>query len=140
MISRFSGEYRWLSNFWLVDILYEGRVYASVEHAYQAAKTDNPLARQAIAAQPTPGAAKRAGQLFPLRKDWDDVKLKAMENLLRIKFADPGLRRKLLDTNDELLVEGNVWGDTFWGICDGTGENHLGKLLMKIREELKREA
>jgi predicted NAD-dependent protein-ADP-ribosyltransferase YbiA (DUF1768 family) len=60
-----------------------------------------------------------------------------MEDLSRQKFSHPELRQKLLDTGSCTLVEGNTWGDTFWGVCDGVGENHLGKLLMTIRADLE---
>lgn len=61
-----------------------------------------------------------------------------MEELLVIKFSgkDPFLTRALMATGNAELVEGNTWNDTFWGICNGTGENHLGKLLMKVRANL----
>ena len=83
----------------------------------------------------TPGEAKRMGRQVTLRKDWEDVKISVMEKGLRMKFAIPELRDKLLATGEEELVEGNWWGDTCWGVCKGVGANNLGKLLMKIREE-----
>jgi predicted NAD-dependent protein-ADP-ribosyltransferase YbiA (DUF1768 family) len=61
-----------------------------------------------------------------------------MEEILRMKFADERLRDKLTSTAPVELVEGNWWGDTFWGVCKGVGENHLGRLLMKIRDEGRR--
>ena len=77
------------------------------------------------------------GRKVNLRKDWEDVKIQVMENGLRLKFQDPTLRKKLLATEDEELVEGNPWGDRYWGVCNGSGKNKLGKLLMKIRKELQ---
>jgi predicted NAD-dependent protein-ADP-ribosyltransferase YbiA (DUF1768 family) len=59
-----------------------------------------------------------------------------MEELLRQKFSNPVMARKLLDTDENVLVEGNDWNDTFWGVCNGKGENHLGILLMKTRKAL----
>lgn len=62
-----------------------------------------------------------------------------MLQLLRQKFlGDEELRRKLLRTGDAMLVEGNYWGDTYWGVCFGSGKNMLGKLLMQVREELRK--
>jgi predicted NAD-dependent protein-ADP-ribosyltransferase YbiA (DUF1768 family) len=58
-----------------------------------------------------------------------------MLNLLRQKFQNPELREKLLCTGKLELIEGNYWGDTYWGVCRGVGENRLGKLLMLVREE-----
>lgn len=65
------------------------------------------------------------------------MKLRVMELLLRQKFQIPELGAKLLSTGSAELVEGNHWGDTFWGVYNKVGHNHLGKLLMKIRSELQ---
>lgn len=137
MISGFNGEYRWLSNFWPCQITYEGIAYASVEHAYQAAKTLDPKKRQQIADLPSPGAAKRAGKDIVLRPDWEKVKLRIMKELLELKFNKHEhlvLCDMLRQTKGQELVEDNNWGDTFWGICKGQGKNHLGKLLMEVRD------
>ena len=58
-----------------------------------------------------------------------------MENLLWQKFENPVLRKMLDATKPRELIEGNVWKDSFWGVYNGKGENHLGKLLMLIRSE-----
>jgi predicted NAD-dependent protein-ADP-ribosyltransferase YbiA (DUF1768 family) len=71
------------------------------------------------------------------RKEWDSVKLYEMERVLRLKFQDVALRNRLISTGDRYLEETNHWKDTFWGVCDGIGENNLGKILMKIRSEYK---
>ena len=71
-------------------------------------------------------------------EDWDTYKkFMLMKRLLKMKFAIPELKEMLLATGDEELVEGNYWHDTIWGVCDGVGENHLGKMLMEIREDLR---
>lgn len=134
-ITSFHGENRWLSNFWPVKVSFDGITYNSVEHAYQAAKTDNPTLR-AIYMNCTAAAAKRTGRTFLIREDWEQMKLGVMENLLRQKFTHSPLREKLLATGNCKIVEGNTWGDVFWGVCKGKGENNLGKLIMKIRGEL----
>lgn len=138
-ITSFSGEYRFLSNFWLCAVpADDGFSYPSTEHAYQAEKTLDPDQRQKIRLADTSGIAKRLGRSVTKRPDWDDIKLGVMERLLRHKFTlHPSLKEKLLATGDRKLIEGNTWGDTYWGVCKGTGENNLGKLLMKIREELR---
>jgi predicted NAD-dependent protein-ADP-ribosyltransferase YbiA (DUF1768 family) len=59
-----------------------------------------------------------------------------MKQLLKLKFNNPDLQQKLIATYPEELIEGNYWHDTYWGVCEGVGENHLGKLLMEIRNEL----
>jgi predicted NAD-dependent protein-ADP-ribosyltransferase YbiA (DUF1768 family) len=61
-----------------------------------------------------------------------------MEDVVRAKFSqNPELCDQLLDTGDKTLIEGNHWGDRFWGVCDGVGENHLGQILEKVRTELR---
>lgn len=137
-IDSFRAEHRFLSNFfpchsWLPC---EGIFYPTAEHAYQAAKTDDEAERRRIAYLPTAGAAKKAGQKLVLRQGWD--KIKVMRAIVTVKFImNPGLAQMLLNTGDAELIEGNTWGDTFWGTCGGTGRNELGKILMRVREELK---
>jgi len=138
-IDSFSAEYRFLSNFWPAVVEYEGITYPSVEHAYQAAKTLDRRERRRVAAIAEPGDAKRAGRALPnQRPDWEQVKLRVMEECVRYKFTRHAeLRQRLLATGDAELIEGNTWNDRFWGVCDGQGENHLGKILMKVRAELR---
>ena len=138
IVPAFQGRYRFLSNFFAVPIEMDGTIYRSVEHAYQASKTFVDSARIMVLALKTPGEAKRAGREVPIRPDWESVKLDVMRSLLHKKFADHDLRRKLLATGDAELVEGNNWGDRFWGRVDGVGDNHLGKLLMQVRDEIRK--
>ncbi len=139
MISSFRGQYQFLSNFYPCVVMLDGEVYPSVEHAYQAAKTLNPTWRQRIREALTPGEAKHLGRIGVLRPDWDTVKLPVMKALLASKFGDRMLGDLLQATGDEELIEGNWWNDRFWGQCPlGTGENHLGRLLMEVRKELGR--
>jgi ribA/ribD-fused uncharacterized protein len=135
-IGPFRGEYRFLSNFAPCEILYEGIIYPTVEHAYVASKTKNRKIRAIVAGIPTAGAAKRFGRGIELRKDWFRVKKVIMVSLLRLKFQQPEFKAKLLATGDARLVEINYWGDQYWGVCDGTGVNMLGTLLMIVRAEL----
>jgi len=120
-------------------IVFDDVVYDSVEKAYQAAKTLNPIEREAIRTSKNCSIAKNIGQTVHLRDGWGNLRLEMMENFLRQKFSDPDLKHKLVATEDAELIEGNFWNDVFFGICNGVGENHLGKLLMKIREEHKGE-
>lgn len=135
MIDSFTGQYRFLSNFYPAWVHYKGIDYPSVEHAYQAQKTDIPSEQVAISKLSTPAQAKRMGRQVKWRRDWDKVKVGVMRDLLQIKFAQQELLQKLLATGDEQLVEGNWWGDRFWGVCHGEGQNMLGKLLMEVREQ-----
>jgi ribA/ribD-fused uncharacterized protein len=131
------NQYRFLSNFYYSPIYVGGLLYPTVEHAYQAQKTTNPIAKEIIRNADTPGKAKRLGREFEQRYKWDEVKLGIMLELLRKKFSIPELKVKLLVTGNAILIEGNNWNDIYWGICNGIGENHLGKLLMQVREEIK---
>lgn len=126
-----------LSNFALVPIAWEGILYPSVEHAFQAAKTLDVATRQRIAQAPTPGAAKSLGRHVPLRPEWNRLRVSVMRELLAIKFAQPAFAIPLRTTAPRLLVEGNSWNDTFWGVCRGQGQNWLGQLLMERRDLLR---
>lgn len=138
VIREFQNQHRFLSNFWLVVIDFEGHLYISTEHAYQAAKTLDPVIRQQVRNVTHPGQVKKFARTIPLRSDWNVVKLGIMEQLQRLKYQNPELKKLLLSTYPDKIEEGNNWRDTFWGIDlkSGIGQNHLGKILMKIREEL----
>jgi len=137
MIDRFNGEYVFLSSFYPVLIVVDGVKYPTVEHAYQAAKTQDPLEKQMVARAGTPGRAKRMGRKLNLRPDWEEIKIDTMLGLVRLKFTESNLRTQLLATGDTELVEGNKWGDKFWGVCRGEGQNQLGRILMAVREECR---
>lgn len=138
IIGTFRGRYFFLSNFYPVGVLLDGLIYPSVEYAYCAAKTLDEEERKRILYAASPGLAKRLGRQVTLRADWESIKLDVMANLLRQKFSkeNPTLRMWLAETGDADIVEGNTWGDTFWGVYDGRGQNHLGRLLMEIRAEM----
>ena len=136
VIDSFRGEYSFLSNFHKCKVEFEGMTYPSVEHAFQAAKNPDPEYRRSIAAVGSPVTAKRMGKKTALRSDWEEVKDGIMYKLLKSKFTDPGLRDKLIATGDAELIEGNNHWDRYWGVCRGEGQNKLGKLLMKVREEV----
>ena len=138
-IDSFQGEYRFLSNFWPAQVVFEGITYPTAEHAYQAAKSLDAAERQRIAAAPTPAEAKRAGRALQQRDDWESAKFDVMERVVRDKFTrNPELRRQLLATGDAELIEGNTWGDRVWGVYHGEGENRLGRILMRVRAELRK--
>jgi ribA/ribD-fused uncharacterized protein len=133
-IKKFEGDYRWLSNFWPCDVF----GWPTVEHAYQASKTLDLGERQLIMQCQTPGQAKRLGGKVRLRDDWKNVKFQVMYGLIDMKFdpiVNPVLHTLLIDTGDAKIEEGNDWGDTIWGICNGIGNNHLGKIIMQIRQK-----
>ena len=143
MINRFEGKYSFLSNFYQSTISDGNLMFPTVEHLFQAAKTTDMAEYEKIACARTPNEAKYLGRHVALRKDWEEVKEQVMYKALVEKFSIPELRRSLLATGDEELIEGNVWHDNTWGNCtcercrNIEGQNKLGKLLMKIREEIK---
>lgn len=139
VIDSFSNKYWFLSNFYPCGVTFNDINYLSTEHGYQAEKSTDETIRRLIANAPTAHIAKKLGRKVKLRDDWEDVKIDVMRELLRVKFQIPELRKRLLATGMSELIEGNYWGDTFWGVCEGKGENHLGKLLMALREELRAE-
>lgn len=152
MINKFEGKYSFLSNFYPCEINHQGIKYPSTEHYYVAMKCNNDQMidgefytsadfREAVSKVTTPGKVKRLGRKIKLRADWEEKKIELMELGLNKKFKIPELRELLISTGDEELIEGNWWHDCVWGqcICDkcrGKGKNHLGKLLMKIRDEI----
>ena len=138
MIAELSGHYRFLSNFWSCFITYDGKTYPSVENAYQAAKCANDADREKFIAIKS-SEAKRLGRIIKMRSNWDQIKLDVMYELVKQKFATDPLRMYLLRTGTREIQEGNYWGDTYWGTVNGEGENHLGKILMRVREEIRNE-
>lgn len=138
-VESFKGEFEFLSNFYPCEIRIEGMVYPTVEHAFQAMKTTDPTDRRKIQAAKTPGAAKSLGKKVLLKHDWDAIRVEVMHKLLLKKFANEDLANKLLASDGLELIEGNTWGDTFWGVCKGKGQNNLGQLLMLVREQIKAE-
>lgn len=141
VIDRFTKEtgYEFLSNFHPSTIRFEGVLYPTVEHAYQASKSLDPKVRDLIRRARTPADAKKLGQGMPVRPDWSEIKLEIMKRLIHEKFENPFLRPKLLETEDAELILNNRWNDRFWGVCRGSGENWLGKILMEERERIKEE-
>ncbi len=143
-INKFDSDFRYLSNFWPCNILYDNLQFESVEAAYQAAKTLDKDARWKFQSMKA-GEAKSWGKTLTLRSDWHIMKLSIMEALVRQKFTTRlDLMRKLLSTGDAHLLEGNTWHDNYWGKCfcahclAGTGfANHLGVILMDVRKDLK---
>ncbi len=135
-IERFAGPDYFLSNFYRAEIMWEGRAYPSSEHLYQAMKAGTEEEREWVRAAPTMREAKFRGQKVRATADWYERRIGAMRSVLEAKFGQhPDLADKLDETGDAELVEGNTWGDMFWGVDTetGQGENHLGRLLMELR-------
>jgi ribA/ribD-fused uncharacterized protein len=137
-IVRFAGAYKWLSNFWMEEFEFDGRIWPSSEHAYQAMKSMDWDVQERIRAAETPREAKNLGMAVDIRPRWDDMRAGLMFAILRAKFyQSEHLKAKLLKTGDADLIEGNTWGDQFFGFCRGRGENWLGDILMQLREEIR---
>ncbi len=152
-INRFDGRWNFLSNFHPVEIEYQGIKYPSVEHYYVAQKCKNDQMingvyyttadfKEMIARMPNPGFVKKIGQKMKIRTDWESKKLEIMNWGVREKFKNDYLADLLLSTEDLELIEGNYWHDNFWGSCycekcENKGKNNLGKILMKVRDELR---
>lgn len=140
MIKEFQNEYRWLSNFTPVEVELDGLIYSSVEHAYMSAKSDD-IKWKRICTNPnyTAGEIKRLSRQVHLIPNWDNIKLNVMEDCIRQKFNQEPYKSKLLQTGNLYIQEGNRWNDKFWGVCLKTnqGQNFLGKLIMKIRDEIQ---
>lgn len=134
-ITSFDGDFRFLSNFYHCDHL-----GTTTEHLYQAAKTTDPIEMIRILAAETPGQAKRLGARCKMRENWDHIKIGVMREVIAQKFEDPDLRDFLLSTGEARLIEGNTWGDKFWGVCGGVGLNNLGLLLMERRSQLREQS
>jgi ribA/ribD-fused uncharacterized protein len=135
VIKSFSGKYCFLSNFYECTVCYAQENYPSVEHAYQAAKTLDLEYRAMIRKALTPAKAKQLGRVVPIRDNWELIKITIMRGLVKQKFENPELLHRLQATAPSILIEGNWWGDKFWGVhIDGEGENWLGKILMEVRD------
>lgn len=138
----FRDEYSFLSNFTTFEtvMVYDGVTFHTNEHFYQAMKFKEKDIRKQVSNHPSKGL-KNFCSRFSLRTDWEAIKEDVMEYGLRFKFSDynPNLKRSLIDTKGIELIEYNYWGDKFWGVCSKTkqGQNKLGLILMKIRQELE---
>lgn len=136
-VKGFFGKYRFLSNFHLAGVWYEGILYPSTEHAYQSAKTlDIDIRKEFL--ELSCNKAKNKGQVIGLRDNWDTIKYEVMFAVVFDKFTrHQDLKESLLLTGDMYLEETNHWGDTYYGVCNGEGKNVLGKILMSVRNILK---
>jgi ribA/ribD-fused uncharacterized protein len=156
LIDAFKDEYAFLSNFHPYSgtrryeeappVVLRGRAFETAEHAYQACKTDDPASQAWIASATSPGEAKKWGYTLTLRPGWDDMKVRVMRAIIQAKFAPTTeLSHRLMLTGNKKLVEGNTWGDDFWGCVQVTpggtwvGANNLGLLLMEQRKALQGE-
>lgn len=133
-INSFRGEYAFLSNFYNSPVTIDGITYQNAEAAFQAAKSTDDATKLQFSRM-SGKEAQKAGNRIQLRPDWNEIRIQEMRKILGAKFTqNPELLKKLKETEDYELIEGNDWGDVFWGVSKGEGENQLGKLLMEIRD------
>lgn len=141
---RFYSEHDQLSNFFSKAFVWRGKEWRTAEHAYQAAKffETDPAISEEIRILATPSEVKIHSHKYRDQREmnWTKKKLVVMEDILRAKLGqDEGLREMLITTKDRELIE-NSPTDGYWGCgIDGRGENHLGRLWMKLRSELRTE-
>jgi ribA/ribD-fused uncharacterized protein len=148
VIGKFDGENHFLSNFYESPIMFdygdEKLVFQTGEAAFQAAKVRSMVSGspeeklayvKSVEAATTPNKAKYAGRSVNIDLEhWETIKVKCMREVVFQKFQQtPELRVRLMGTGHALLVEGNTWGDKFWGRCEGKGFNILGGILMEVR-------
>lgn len=138
MITNFKNTF--LSNMYSHPITFKGYTYSCAEAAFQAQKNLN----MCHLFQNVDGyVAKKLGKSILLRDDWGRVKVDIMYDIITEKFKDIELRDKLLATGNEVLIEGNTWGDTFWGMVKSgnnySGSNVLGQILMEVRNDINEE-
>lgn len=135
------------SNLFQRPIEFEGAIYATSEHAYQAGKARKPAVREWILSAPTPALAAMAAHglyVWDVVPDWAQIKFDRMRAVLRAKFDQHGdLRDLLLSTGDARLVEAGTVSNAvnrLWGEVDGKGENMLGVMLMELRAAYRQPA
>lgn len=136
VIREFIDAYAFLSNFYHSPVKYRNLIYLNAEAAFQAQKESCEKDKEQYTRM-NPAQAKLVGRNCNLREDWEEIKEQTMYEIVKAKFTqNKNLAKLLLDTGDAYLEEGNWWHDTTWGVCNGVGENKLGKILMRVREEL----
>ena len=136
-IKFYTPKFYVFNNFSAHAIEFRGKLYPTGEHAYQATKCTDPVGREAIRNARSPLEAKKlANETYKSARDpdWGNKKVAVVEEILRAKLAQhPEAQDALRECGDEEIVEDSPT-DYFWGVgADGSGENMLGRLWMKIR-------
>lgn len=130
----------YLCNFYMRPMTYKGRKYSNAEAAYQAQKCKEKADINSFVDGglfSSPAAAREHGQTIPIVDNWDDIRVEVMFDVIKEKFLqNPDLAARLLKTKGMLITEGDRFEDTFWGLTENGGENHLGNILMYIRDNI----
>jgi len=137
-----SDEYGCFSNFAGYPIQLAGKSWRTTEHYFQAQKFIDSDHQEAIRNAKGAMVAARMGRdrSKKIKDDWEQIKVEVMTQAVRAKFTQHAdLRAMLLGTGEATLVE-HTSNDAYWGDGgDGSGKNMLGQILMKIRDEFRRE-
>jgi ribA/ribD-fused uncharacterized protein len=137
-IEAFRDEFFFLSNMFPTQVTINGLTYGSSEAAFQSFKYGG-RAQRVRFTNMGPYESKKywKDKKDLIRPDWMEIRLEVMKAIVEKKFKqNRALTISLMETNGCELQEGNYWNDTYWGVCFGKGENHLGKILMDLREKL----
>lgn len=126
-----------LSSFYRCKIQYGELLYPSLEHAFQAQRTEDMAERIRIRMTRSPADARRIGESLKPRIGWDSMKVSIMSELVSIKYSNRELATTLLSTGDSEISYTNEWNDRFWGSIGGNGENWLGRITMAVRDEVR---
>ncbi len=126
------------NNFAPCEVEWNGMLFSCTENAYQAAKNDLPI-WHSLCIHESPFVIKKKSRTIPIRPDWDKLKIKIMIDLQEQKYSQEPYITLLLNTGNVEIVEGNTWGDKFWGVDlkTGKGDNRLGQIIMDVRKELR---
>lgn len=138
-ISEFRGEYIFLSSYYKSKLNYKGIIFDNAEAAFQSMKSNDIEIRKSFSSL-SAKQAKAKGRAISLRNDWENIKEEVMYNVCMCKFnQNPELATKLINTGNAYLEQGSLRGDTEWGTVNGVGSNKLGQILMKVRDEIKKD-
>lgn len=136
-ITKFRGDYNFLSTMYECDIRWLDLDFDCLESAIAASMTLDRDIQELIATMEVE-KVQQLSKVFDVRDDWDDIKIPVVTKLTEIKFtSNIGLYNRLLATGGMEIIEGNDFYETFWGMCNGEGRNEYGKILMRLRRDLR---
>ena len=136
VINTFNGEYSFMSNRYRSRFVWQGIKYQTAEAAFQSSKCTDKSEREKYA-KCSADEAKHRGQDQVPYPGWEEARLDIMESILKAKFEqNPVLMQRLSETDDRILINGGSKQDTYWGVdlYSWIGENHLGRIIMRIRD------
>lgn len=133
-IKTFEDSYKQFSNFYIRDVIYKNILYKTREHAFQCQKATNQKDFEYVYHSKDPYRAKQRANHIKCEPNWKNIRVKIMHEIVLSYFQQhKDAKNLLLSTGTEEIQEGNTWGDKFWGVVDGEGENWLGQILMDVR-------